>query len=181
GIRDWSVTGVQTCALPICDVFRNASDTRIIATGVMNGEGAAADPPNGPVRPNNAVLQVGEDAGLTLFHVFDYPGSVVRMDAVEPGARLLVKALTRPPEDLRVSRADVESPLVPGVHHPEDLMNVLGHLPKAIFRFAQCLLGPPSLVRQKAAPAPVQRLAQYADDGADQQEQAQRHRVRCGR
>src|SRR5262249_57948568 len=39
GIRDWSVTGVQTCALPISSTRRNASSiaSRAAADGAMAG------------------------------------------------------------------------------------------------------------------------------------------------
>jgi hypothetical protein len=45
-------------------------------------------------------------------------------------------------------------------------MNILGHLPEAIFSFAQCLLRPPALVGQKAVSRSVQGLAYDADDRA---------------
>src|SRR5262249_61023069 len=45
GIRDWSVTGVQTCALPICRASRRAPPTRATAARPRSRRCA------GPTRP----------------------------------------------------------------------------------------------------------------------------------
>src|SRR5258706_6869204 len=52
GIRDWSVTGVQTCALPICCRVRDAA--------------VGGDVVSGPVESVDRVLQLAESAAVGI-------------------------------------------------------------------------------------------------------------------
>src|SRR5262249_58451236 len=60
GIRDWSVTGVQTCALPISPTCGPSFDTSIICRGVCGGRAAFAN-----AEPNSSARLI--DAYVTSF------------------------------------------------------------------------------------------------------------------
>src|SRR5438093_5685641 len=53
GIRDWSVTGVQTCALPILPVFTDGS---ALYTGVITGRGTQQTGFAGRISVNSALV-----------------------------------------------------------------------------------------------------------------------------
>ena len=69
------------------------------------------------------------------------PLDVVGVDRVEKRHRPLAEALARSAPNPFVSRADVKHVRRCHVHHPEDFVDVLGKLPKPLFRFGTHALG----------------------------------------
>src|SRR5258707_657810 len=150
--------------LALGDVFREPGDARDVPGPVLDGEGAPADPADRAIRPHHPELPALEHAAPALLRQRDRVAPIVRMDALDPGARPLVEALPRPPPHLLVAGADVDQAIAPGIRQPEDLVDVLRHLTEALLGLAQRLLGPPALVGHEAAAGPVQGFAQAADD-----------------
>src|SRR2546429_6020962 len=77
GIRDVAVTGVQTCALPICNPFwisdNNSGFTTLYdQNGALNGSFTVA-PPNGSSNPATPTGIVAPPSGVT-FNVNGQPG-----------------------------------------------------------------------------------------------------------
>ena len=62
------------------------------------------------------------------------------MNGEEPAFRIIVETFAGPSPDLLVNRADVKDPGRCTIRHPEDLLDVFGHLPKLLLAFAKCLL-----------------------------------------
>src|SRR5690242_16554855 len=58
--------------------------------------------------------------------------TVFRVNDLRAGGRIAFQRLARPPSNGLVSRADVKEPQVLCVQHPEDLLNVAGHLAKTL-------------------------------------------------
>src|SRR5437016_10474984 len=73
GIRDWSVTGVQTCALPISSIGKLSRSTRRKTIPVSAGAGTSRTHPRTPVcRPtpsaqDSLVIVVWNIAGIVAF------------------------------------------------------------------------------------------------------------------
>ncbi len=141
GLHPLRVQELLLQLLALGEVRGDAHDPVDRTAGRADGKGAVANPTHRAVGPGDAIFHVVRPRRPSGRGRLLDPRAVVRDDRPAPGPRLPPELRARPSPDALEGGADVDHLVVPRIRHPEDLADVLGHLPKPL------LAGPEGLRR----------------------------------
>ncbi len=124
------------------DILGHTDDAGDVPGRVLDRKGPVSNPTHVSVWPDDPVNLVKLVGRGTRPYGLIHALAILGVNCLRPGFRPFINAVPRAPPDAFIPRAQVEKPSAPPLGHPENLVDRLDHLAKALLAIAQSLCRP---------------------------------------